>query len=183
MDTKTLDHRASNDHSSGNWELHPTPGAEGASPISPASDQANNREIEAYRKGKEVGHIEGQQEGHRQIRAMLSRIDELHKDDSADLAYRVLSMLNSHSYQFNKTHLRITGLEVYDILIEVDEQAFVSDDFLMILTAVSEIEREARSESFYPTINFITINFDEANRINYQALIGDGYIYHLSPAA
>jgi hypothetical protein len=110
---------------------------------------------------------------------MVGQVEDLHKVESAMLAFQTLHLLAERDYKFKEVHLRIVGMMIYDVLIEVDQNAFISDDFLQIYEAVWGLEHAARTKNFFPTVNFISVNIEGTNQINYQALIGDGYIYRL----
>lgn len=172
MNSNTLDHRTNSDFTEGTWKLR----EDGVSPI---VDDANNQAIEAYQKGKADGHIEGKQEGQLSVQRLLGRLNDIQMSASAALAHQALTLLKEHGYRYHEVHLRTRGMSVYEMLIEVDERAYVSDEFLKVVALVARLEQDARNDTFYPMINFISIDFDDDNRINYQALIGDGFIYRL----
>lgn len=184
MQTKQTNERATTDRRSdslrGLWEvLSSSSELAIARSTGKMTDEEANARIEIWQHGRTVGRREQQEE----VEKVLNKTFVENMGSSASLAYKIIDALSEMSYKVYDVFIRIDdGLFHYEMLIVVDEGAFVTDEFDGIYDKIYILKQEVGTDTFTPSVHFLPAKVADTTveLYNLGALYGDGYIYRLS---
>jgi hypothetical protein len=134
--------------------------------------------LAAFESGKSVGRLETQ----RQIEALIRKEIIQNMGLAAKLALQVVDLLQDRGYAQLGVFLRPDldyGVD-YELLIAVDGESFVTDEFDDIYDITYGLIRGIRTDTFRPSLRFLPVATEAHSSFDDKAILCDGYIYRLA---
>lgn len=126
----------------------------------------SNDILQAYEKGKEFGKSEVQQILMEKIKSNIQT--------STSICQQTMEMMRTKfGFECEAVHLRIDDAIKYDVLFIVDEEDYVSKDFLKVYDFIGKKVLAANNDTFHLSYIFMTDSED----IELDSMLADGFIY------
>jgi uncharacterized FlaG/YvyC family protein len=117
-------------------------------------------------------YIQGKKEGLEQIQkvALEKMIENIKK--SGEFTTELLNFFHKEKFNPVSAYLKIISWNLYNVLITIPEEEYLSDRFLSIYEYISQFEEKNKND-FYK----LEITITDTNNLNNKNIISDGYIF------